>query len=297
MTTHAAPGRRGLTLIELLVVVGIIGALLGLLLPAVQKVREAAAQAQCLNNLKQIGLASQACHDAHGHMPPGTGSVGPAYGTFFFHLLPYLDQGNLYASANNGQLFSAWSSPGNVISARVGLYLCPLDPTSGPGVLANLDGTPQRYGVGGYVGNILLLCTVDPATGEVLSPDGAGNLIRDVPDGTSNTIFFAEKLSVCTNADYPEGGTVPCYDITDPSSAVPLHPGFPIPWGPECTGEPSLFQVRPPKGGCNPCKASTWHASGICVGMMDGSTRLLSAGTSPSLWWKLVTPAGGEVLD
>src|SRR5438046_10755611 len=101
MFAHLKPTRRrGFTLIELLVVVAIIAVLIGLLLPAVQKVREAAARIKCANNLKQLGLAAQSYHDANEHLPPGVGyyptAADGAFGTYFFHLLPHVEQDNLY---------------------------------------------------------------------------------------------------------------------------------------------------------------------------------------------------------
>src|SRR5262249_51196583 len=98
--------RPGFTLIELLVVIAILGVLFGLLFGAVQKVREAAARTQCMNNLKQIGLATHNAHDQFNHLPPALGwypaptsASGNGNGNPFFHLLPYIEQGNLYQSS------------------------------------------------------------------------------------------------------------------------------------------------------------------------------------------------------
>src|SRR5579871_2160647 len=126
--------RSAFTLIELLVVIAIIGTLVGLLLPAVQKVREAANSVKCSNHLRQLSLACHNCHDAQGVLPPGLGwfrnSVPPgAYGTVLFHLLPYIEQNNLYNSAAYGPNYFAGVN--NVMSYPVAVYRCPSDPSTG----------------------------------------------------------------------------------------------------------------------------------------------------------------------
>src|SRR5438067_361624 len=128
--------RRGFTLIELLVVIALIAALIGLLLPAVQKVREAANRIKGGNNLKQLALAAQTYHDTYGHLPHGFGyypPAGGAFGTYFFHLLPYLEQEPLFRSAlgpvpfppPDGPATVCYPGNNNVYGRPVRIFLCP----------------------------------------------------------------------------------------------------------------------------------------------------------------------------
>jgi prepilin-type N-terminal cleavage/methylation domain-containing protein len=205
MRTHRQTS--GFTLIELLVVIAIIAVLIALLIPAVQKVREAANRAQCTNNLKQIGLAVHSYHDTFKSVPSigdwnamfrsndwpalscggGLHSPDGAQGSLLVHLLPYIEQDNLFkefvaaAGLSNGRDgFNAYDA---LTTTQVPNYICPSD-GSDPSLSITEGGT--AYAAGSYAGNVM-----------VFNPVLSASIAAAMPDGTSNTIMVAERILLC----------------------------------------------------------------------------------------------------
>ena len=316
----------GFTTIELMVVAAIIAILIGLLLPAVQAARESGRRMHCANNLRQLGIAAHQHHDTHQHLPPGIGyyptAINGAFGTYFFHLLPFLEQGSLYERSSGRVPFpppagpSTAYYPGNntVYGQSVSVFLCPSDPSVGPDGLVTIDGV--SFGASCYAPNALVSAENDLTTNPpTSSPQGMARIGADFADGTSNTILHAEKYARCSNTvmvpALGDGGTAwayctsPVFGWLPPPMAVPskaFQPGFALPalasrGAPDAIGPRSKFQVRPAPflGNCDPTRASTSHPGGILVGMVDGGVRTLSPSMSGVTWWAALTPSGGEV--
>jgi prepilin-type N-terminal cleavage/methylation domain-containing protein len=274
------PG-RGFTLIELLVVIAIIAILVGLLVPAVQKVREAANKASCSNNLRQMAIATIDAADTNkGILPPGDGlypssipSDGNSYASVFFHILPYMEQDPSYKATlqpfdphgQNGT-FKTYSPFWNVLNVNVKVYICPTDPT-------NVGNGGWNSGLCSYAYN----AQVFP-----IDWNGRSRYPGSIQDGTSQTIFFVEQYAACTGF-WPDWGA----SIADAT------------W-PQPTGPAAMFLYQPVGAFCHAgydqALATTAHTAGIMVALGDGSVRSVHPSVSPTTWWAALTPANSDVL-
>lgn len=273
--------RNGFTLIELLVVIAIIAILIGLLLPAVQKVREAASRMKCQNNLKQVALACHNAESTYGYMPPAWGSYGPGIkGPVFFHLLPYIEQSALYnsvlnASGQNDCSFgSKYAGAGNpVCGTKVNAYVCPSDPTTN----TKADANWAPGGNSNYAANWQVF-----AAGA--SSQGKANLTSTFSDGTANTILFTERIGVCS-------GVYQLWARWDSSTDIytPVFAG-----SAQTTGATALPQIAPLPANCNNKVPNTTHTGGISCALGDASVRSVSSSVSGATWWAACTPAAGD---
>jgi prepilin-type N-terminal cleavage/methylation domain-containing protein len=280
--------KRGFTLIELLVVIAIIAILIGLLLPAVQKVREAAARMQSSNNLKQmtLGLHNFASNSTNGDLPPAYGVLpyinnngwqgNGVEGSIYFHLLPFIEQNNMYNSAatsgQGGKLGYqlSWAN----LPRTVKTYIAPADPTN------NTSTAPDLCS---YRTNRLAF---SPPPG---SDSWAGpRLPASFPDGTSLTVGFAEGYA------QPNGATA-YWEETYDNSACP-NSG-------RCNGpsyEPTPTTAPPFTVG--PAQTALWdrpnsfNGIDIRVSMMDGSVRSVTSSVSPLTWYYANHPSDGNPL-
>ncbi len=275
------PRWRGFTLIELLVVIAIIAILIALLVPAVQKVREAAARTQCINNLKQMGLACQGYHDTFKKLPPAQEDlgVGNHRGNTFWYILPYIEQAPLYNAAK-GDAWNGMAGGQNAYAATVSLYLCPASANNQP---------VQMWGGGWAAGDYAVNFQVfgDGKNGNL---DRQARLGASFSDGTSNTLMITEKMARCDQTystlwahGYWDFNWTPQIMYSNTSNG----------WTPYA-GPGAMFQIMPTQATCNNQRAASPHTSSIQAVFVDGSTHSLTATMSPGTWWAICTPNLGD---
>jgi prepilin-type N-terminal cleavage/methylation domain-containing protein len=275
------------TLIELLVVIAIIAILIGLLLPAVQKVREAAARMQCSNNLKQIGLAVANYQGTNNALPGGM-QYGQCWAPWDGLLLPYVEQQNLWTVIVNSG--ASWNSPGGSTTGAVKTYMCPSDSSANNGFSVQAGG----WAVTSYSRNYQVFDTGSQVINNGNSTIPTYN-IGNIPDGTSNTIGVVERF-----AGYPNYGWS---SLLWHYQQERLNWGY-SQWSPVYANaswggnSPSSY---PPQIGvryqvAHPYYPNSGHTSTVQVGLMDGSVRGVSSGVSQTTWGNAVLPADGNVL-
>jgi prepilin-type N-terminal cleavage/methylation domain-containing protein/prepilin-type processing-associated H-X9-DG protein len=291
--------RPAFTLIELLVVIAIIAILIGLLVPAVQQVRAAAARVQCQNNLKQMSLALHNHENTHKSFPPGRTTVTPLHSWTAF-ILPYIEQTNVYDLYN---LNIDWNLPANytAIRTQLAVFNCPSTPDQpridttiaaqpACGDYSTVSAIKNFVGVNcfGYVGK---LNPEDPRLIGALVKD-ATTRITSILDGTSNTIMVAEDagrpaafmtggVPIVLNPIYQQGGWA---DPGAPFSIDGSNPGdgsVPGPCAINCSNNSEVY---------------SWHTGGANASFADGSVRFLSNTIPLCTLAGLVTRSGNEIV-
>jgi len=298
--------RQGFTLIELLVVIAIIAVLIGLLLPAVQKVREAAARSQCQNNLKQLGIAMHNYNSTHGYFPPGQQTIHVSKNVTLQHswtpfILPFIEQGNLAERYNfNANWDDKLTNDNGVNQVTIKLFLCPSAGTDRPtgnnrGLLDYAAVNQINHTKTDWIPKppLTRIPPSDPTFvgvlgHEILPGKKVGRTILEIRDGTTNTLMLAEDAG--RNDHWVMGklaGSTSNGPWANPGSAVIVRGfnsqtlNFPGPCAVNCTNDREIY---------------SFHIGIAQALFADGSVRSLRAGTDVNVIYALTTRREGEVV-
>jgi prepilin-type N-terminal cleavage/methylation domain-containing protein len=289
--------RRAFTLIELLVVIAIISVLIGLLLPAVQKVREAASLTSCKNNLKQIGLAMHNHHDTRGTFPVGYYDPtpwpqldnGPGWG-WGAYLLPYLEQEPVYKQINFNLDVGDPANAGP-LGTFLKVFYCPSDELTRTFTVTDGGSNSWVIAQGSYVA-----CNGNDGVDDFTTPPHTGAFIRavkgfrtaDIRDGLSNTFFVGDRISTLSYCTWMGGPT----GALNPFLMAPGNFGAEVTLlmchaGPTAPNTPGVFDAD---------STSSPHRLGVPFLFGDGSVHFISNSIDVSTWMALATRSGGEVI-
>jgi len=326
--------RRGFTLIELLVVIAIITILVGLLLPAVQRAREAASRIKCANNLKQLALAAHNYHDVYDRLPGGADAGSPRYTTLFVELLPYCEQDPLYRQWDFANPSTNYIGANCRAATLVPILTCPSQPID-PNPYQTINGPVALTAYGGNGGSVAFppaLATADGMfhlTGPQSKPqpNQRGVNFLAVTDGLSGTLLFGERLvtdgnldsfllapitpapdppifgmrGYCLWAPYP--GPNASAGLLSPQALI--NSRLPTSWSPPPPPPPGFPPLPPPPVPWGPLSSLWWarlgaygsmHPGGVNVALADGSVRFIRASIPQPVMYALSTRAGGEVV-
>jgi prepilin-type N-terminal cleavage/methylation domain-containing protein/prepilin-type processing-associated H-X9-DG protein len=325
--------RHGFTLIELLVVIAIIAVLIALLLPAVQAAREAARRSQCVNNLKQLGLAVMNYESANGCIPPTSNNTAVPAGvgatndfSFKVRMLPFLELATHFNALNQSFLAETNPGPNSTIHAtQVKTFQCPSDGND-PGSPTGDTNYPNNVGLTRAIAGSSSTGPLDgPAYKMGQAPENSTVTLASITDGTSNTAVFSEwvkgRNSGLTRpgldqvfyvgfAETP-GKTVLQYQQSCQTSKTIAYAQKGIDWLLDTCGKGGCYShiMTPNKKACwygpgdngntdtTVVGTSSNHSGGVNVGFLDGSVKFVKDGVSNANWWGIATRAGGEVID